>query len=133
MKCLSLRQPYAALVVAGIKTIECRTWPAPVRGTILIHAATKTLALHPEFWPLLKRVPEHLLTASGMVIGKVRVKDCRRLTLSDRAAALYGPDPSLYGWILEDAQELPLTPASGMQRLFEVVWPPPANNPSGKS
>jgi hypothetical protein len=63
---------------------------------------------------------------------KVRVKDCRRLTLSDRPAALYRPDPALYGWILEDAQELPLTPLRGMQRLFEAVWPPPITTGAAK-
>lgn len=120
MKCLSVRQPYAALVIAGIKTIECRTWSAPLRETILIHAATKSLPLDPQYRPLLQRVPAHLLGAAGVVIGKVRVTDCRRLMPSDRAAALFDPKPGYYGWLLEGAEEIPLLSVRGRQKLFDV-------------
>ena len=36
---LSVKQPWAALIVAGLKTIEVRRWPTGRRGRILIHAA----------------------------------------------------------------------------------------------
>lgn len=39
MKCLSLRQPYAELLVAGKKTIELRKWNTNFRGKFLIHAS----------------------------------------------------------------------------------------------
>jgi len=39
IKALSLRQPYAELVVIGKKTIELRTWSTKYRGEFLIHAA----------------------------------------------------------------------------------------------
>ncbi|MDQ3836005.1 MAG: ASCH domain-containing protein [Thermoproteota archaeon] len=38
-KCLSLRQPYAELVVSGRKTIELRKWNTRFRGEFLIHAS----------------------------------------------------------------------------------------------
>jgi hypothetical protein len=34
---LSIKQPWSALVVSGIKSIEVRTWPKAVRGPVLIH------------------------------------------------------------------------------------------------
>lgn len=39
MKCLSLKQPYADLLVEGIKTIELRKWKTKFRGTFLVHAS----------------------------------------------------------------------------------------------
>lgn len=40
-KAISLWQPWASLVVAGLKRIETRSWPLPA-GRYLIHAAKKT-------------------------------------------------------------------------------------------
>ncbi|XP_042516691.1 activating signal cointegrator 1-like [Macadamia integrifolia] len=39
--CLTAHQPWASLLVYGIKRIEGRTWPAPIRGRLWIHAAGK--------------------------------------------------------------------------------------------
>src|SRR5262249_57357101 len=36
---LSLKQPWAALLAHGLKTIEVRRWPTARRGKVLIHAA----------------------------------------------------------------------------------------------
>ncbi|XP_059650872.1 uncharacterized protein LOC132297049 isoform X1 [Cornus florida] len=39
--CLTMHQPWASLLVQGIKRIEGRSWPAPIRGRLWIHAASK--------------------------------------------------------------------------------------------
>ncbi|KAM7462563.1 hypothetical protein LguiA_030684 [Lonicera macranthoides] len=39
--CLTMHQPWASLLVHGIKRIEGRSWPSPVRGRLWIHAAGK--------------------------------------------------------------------------------------------
>ncbi len=39
MKCLSLKQPYAELVVDGRKTIETRRWNTNFRGQFFIHSS----------------------------------------------------------------------------------------------
>ena len=39
IKALSLRQPYAELIVTGKKTIELRSWKTKFRGKFLIHAS----------------------------------------------------------------------------------------------
>lgn len=41
MKCLSLWQPWATLIVIGAKRIETRHWETSHRGPLLIHAAKK--------------------------------------------------------------------------------------------
>jgi len=55
MKCLSLWQPWASLLVTGHKCVETRSWPISHRGPLLIHAAKKwngklaELCLSPPF------------------------------------------------------------------------------------
>lgn len=39
MKALTVKQPYASLIVIGIKPIENRTWKTKYRGRIYIHAS----------------------------------------------------------------------------------------------
>ena len=52
MKTLSIRQPFAALICRGIKTIENRSWDTTYRGKLLIHASGKPLA-----WPKFDHLP----------------------------------------------------------------------------
>ncbi|XP_065864073.1 uncharacterized protein [Euphorbia lathyris] len=40
-QCLTMHQPWASLLIYGIKRIEGRSWPAPIRGRLWIHAASK--------------------------------------------------------------------------------------------
>ena len=39
--CMSMHQPWASLLVNGIKQHEGRTWYTPYRGRLWIHAASK--------------------------------------------------------------------------------------------
>ena len=38
MKAITIKQPYASLIAAGIKVYEFRTWKTKYRGELLIHA-----------------------------------------------------------------------------------------------
>src|SRR5947208_522484 len=57
---LSLKQPWAALLAAGRKTVEVRRWPTPRRGPVLIHAA-RVPDPRPQAWAL---VPPELAEAA---------------------------------------------------------------------
>ncbi len=39
MKTLSIKQPFAELVVSGRKSIEIRSWATNYRGEFLVHAS----------------------------------------------------------------------------------------------
>jgi len=47
LTCLSVRQPWAWLIVNGHKDVENRTWSTQHRGDILIHASAGRL----DTWP----------------------------------------------------------------------------------
>lgn len=41
-KAISIKQPWAYLICAGIKDVENRTWPTKYRGRVYIHASAKS-------------------------------------------------------------------------------------------
>lgn len=72
MKVLTIRQPWATLIMLGYKRFEFRSWQTKYRGDLLIHAgkgvdkeAMKRLA---------KYLPEEL--PYGKILGKVTLVDC---------------------------------------------------------
>lgn len=42
MKALSIKQPWAHLIVSGVKDVENRSWKTNYRGRIFVHASKQT-------------------------------------------------------------------------------------------
>ena len=93
MKALSLWQPWASLLVAGVKQIETRSWPIRHRGPLLIHAAShwtraedeicrrepfaSALAgLRVQWTPGERRNFRRPALPFGAIVGRVDVVDC---------------------------------------------------------
>jgi hypothetical protein len=114
VKALTVRRPYAFLIVAGVKLIENRTWPLRHRGPLLIHAGkgVDREALE-RFGHLLPVAP----FPAGALIGVVSVDDCRRV--GDAPATPFTTGP--WCWLLSDPRPLrrPL-PWRGLPGLFDV-------------
>ena len=116
---LSVKQPWAALLAAGRKTIEIRTWGTRFRGPVLIHAG-KIPDDRPEAWAWID-TPE-LETAArlaGGVIGEAVVFGCRMYRMqtafdADRTHHLNEPDwfqpPRMYGFEFREARPIPFQP-----------------------
>jgi hypothetical protein len=73
MKCPSLRQPYAELLVPGKKTIELRKWNTKFRGKFLVHASRnidkeKCKSLGIDYTKL----------SIGMIIGRAILYDVKK-------------------------------------------------------
>lgn len=75
MKALSIRQPWAWLIVHGHKGLENRNWNTTQRGRILIHAP-KTLDR--EAWDLIRHLgipaPEPENIETGGLVGRATIK-----------------------------------------------------------
>ena len=126
--CLTIRQPFAALIVAGIKKIEIRKWKPPAKlGRMLVQAGLGTLPVPEDFRPLLRSVPPRLLAAKGEIIGVAEVRGCRALRKEDRPDALYDipQTDGLFAWQIGDVWELKsYVPIRGRQKLFPVSFDP---------
>ena len=75
MDALSLKQPWATLLVHGRKTIEVRRWSTKRRGLLLIHAA-RVPDKRAAAW---KHVPpelESVARINGGILGAGVLTDC---------------------------------------------------------
>lgn len=76
MLALTVRQPWAYAIVAGLKSVENRTWSTTVRGRVAIHAALSredTTDVFPDGTPV-----DADALAYGSIIGTVEIVDCVR-------------------------------------------------------
>jgi hypothetical protein len=116
---LSIRQPWAWLIVNGFKDIENREWPTKHRGPLAIHAAKtmtradyeacalflETMNTVPPQLPPFERLPR------GGIVGSCLLADCREESDSEWFT---GP----YGFLLANAKPL-IIPCNGRLGIFE--------------
>jgi len=125
---LSIKQPWATLLVHGLKTIEVRRWPTARLGRVLIHAA-RIPDDRPEGW---NRVPEHLLETAklqGGILGAAQLISCRAYKYleafsQDLDKHLNEPDwfelAGFYGFVFTNPEILPFRSYPGWMRFFPV-------------
>lgn len=113
--CLTIHQPWAWLIVHGLKDVENRTWRTPYRGPLYIHAGKKLDETAREFvrlqFPEIQLPPDEDLKRGG-IIGRVNLKECVTGHPSKWAR------PCAWHWTLSDPQPLPLEPMRGALGLF---------------
>jgi hypothetical protein len=99
MKALSVRQPFAWLLIHGTKDIENRDWRTSVRGKIAIHAAKgmtraeyeDALWFVGEFAPTLAtEMPKFEELVRGAIIGTMVLRDCVERSKSPWFQGRYG-------------------------------------------
>ena len=71
MKVLTIKQPWASLIVDGYKKYEFRSWKTNYRGKILIHAG---MSLENDM--ALKFKDCNLEYLKGAIIGEAEIVDC---------------------------------------------------------
>lgn len=129
MKVLSVQQPWASMICAGIKDVENRTWkPQENPGKILIHASKKftknTLADMPWEWaaPITNHMnfgnlPDAADYPYGAIIGYATLDSI----VTEYRSIWAVPDKEQYKWVLKDAYlfDEPITGVKGKLRLFD--------------
>lgn len=123
MKALSIRQPWAWLIVNGHKVIENRTWPTRFRGRALIHASKgMTRAEYDAARQMAEEIdsliifPRFDALARGGIVGAATVTDC---LLSYKRTSPWHMQ-GCYGFVLADARPLPFVPLTGRLGFFDV-------------
>ena len=121
MKCLSICQPFANLIIEGKKTIELRKWNTKFRGEFLVHAPLK-IRLND-----CKRVKIQSELTIGAIIGKVELLEVKEYLSasqirkdSKRHLASNNIDENKYGFILQNPKQLRVPiPCNGQLNFFE--------------
>ena len=130
MKCLSICQPFAELIIEGKKTIELRKWNTKFRGEFLVHAAKKILK---EDCKRMKISSKTLTT--GAIIGKVNLADVKKYESdkelkADKTKHFSSTDFSKnkYGFILEKPKKLRVSIEYAGKLNFFEFHPDETNN-----
>lgn len=146
MLALSIRQPWASLIMKARKDVENRNWPTKVRGRILVHAAkgmtrdehedaiefaVGAIRTDPRNVGAPKRTTLRELgfayedLARGGIVGSVEIVDCVRVCASPWFMGEFG-------FLLRDPKPLPFTPWKGQLGFFDVPESALATTPPTK-
>lgn len=121
MKVLSIKEPFATLILNGDKLIETRSWKTNYRGEIFIHASGKEVAkeyLTNEYViSLINNLPMNF----GNIICRANLVDCIymdddfikqiKLNVKEYNLGLY--EKGRYAWVFEEIEPIYPIPAKG--------------------
>jgi len=122
MKALSIKQPWAWLIIHGGKDIENRSWHTKYRGRFLVHASLSMTKREYEFAcnyaaKIGVQVPPFEDLQRGGIIGSVELVD----SVDGHASPWYMAEK---GFVLTDPKPLPFKPLRGQLGFFD---PPDAD------
>ncbi|MFB5598192.1 MAG: ASCH domain-containing protein [Nitrosopumilaceae archaeon] len=125
MKCLSISQPFADLVVEGKKTIELRKWNTNFRGELLIHSPIKIRTYDAKRLKISKKF------VTGAIIGKAEIYDVKKYNSKSEVNFDYNKHfasknfhDRRYGFLIKNAKifRIPI-PYKGKLGFFDVKLP----------
>jgi hypothetical protein len=115
---LSIRQPWAWLIVHEGKDVENRAWRTPFRGRVLIHAAKgmgdeefDDAMIFAGLRAIEVREPARAELQFGGIVGVATIVDC---VTQSRSPWFTGP----WGFVLEDVEPVPFVRCRGMLGFF---------------
>jgi len=125
MKAISIKQPWASLIVEGIKDIENRNWFTHYRGRFYIHTgkgfdtqgAVLVSRLHPQY----KCLVEESRQIRGGIIGHVNLINC---VTKHESSWFHGK----YGFVLKSPQKIDFYPLKGQLSIFDFEFKPEKKN-----
>lgn len=122
MIALSIRQPWAWLIIHAGKDVENRTWLTRFQGPCLIHASKgMTKQEYAEAFDLLDSIetsgklviPSYDELPRGGIVGRMQITGCLR---AYNSPWFVGP----WGFVIEAATSLPFYPCRGSIGFFNV-------------
>ena len=126
MKAISVRQPWAELIISGKKKVEIRKLHTKYRGSLLIHAAE--IRGIQEF----KQANlDHSMISTytqQAIIGIVELKDIKKLDKKlweelfnkHLISGNWSPNNHIYAWFLENPRRIKPIKYKGLPAIFSV-------------
>lgn len=126
--CLSVHQPWASALVAGIKHVELRTWRVDYRGPLYIHATQEWDRKGEEVLAPWMDTLRKVGLAQGGVIGSVELANIILYMTPDLFARheKYHRCPAswwtagIFGWVFGNPERVKFLPCAGQQRLWRL-------------
>jgi len=131
MKAITIKQPWASLIVEGVKDIENRPWKTNFRGRVLIHASARSwdwrslmIYLTEPMAGVLKSMKADRMWLDGLttgaIIGSVEIVDCVINHPSIWAEKHFVPFKP-YNWVLANPIlfDKPITGVKGKLSFWE--------------
>lgn len=120
MKCISIQQPWAGLILTGYKDIENRSWSTAHRGRLAIHAGSKMYEdSFTSATAIMKRIGKRIdprgmseFTRSS-IVGYVDLVD----VVTESASPWFVGE---FGWVLANPVAIEPIPYKGKLGLFDV-------------
>lgn len=103
MKVLTIKEPWASMILNGEKTIETRTWRTKYRGLCLLHASKNPRS-----------------EISGKIFAVAKIVDCKPMTQDDELPAKCPIYPGAYSFFLEEVRPTELKEIKGQLGLWEI-------------
>lgn len=128
MKALTLHQPWASAIAAGLKRYETRSWSTSYRGPLAIHAGKSVPPYAREFLSALLKQEREVLPEPmplGAVVAIADLVTCHRITTGGLLVSPYERSwgdwsDGRFAWELASVRVLtPPVPARGAQGLWE--------------
>jgi hypothetical protein len=126
-KAISIRQPWAHMILHEGKSVENRSWSTSFRGPVLLHAAKGMT--RDEFWDGMctleaisrqdretnnrRRAQIHQAMQRGGIVGIVDIVDC----VADHPSPWF---VGRYGFVLANPRPLPFVSCRGALGFFDV-------------
>lgn len=101
---LGIQQPWVELILRGIKTVEIRSQPTQIRGTIYLYASKRDSQLECAGEAIELHHVNAKALGRGKILGTVELWNCRPATQNDAQAACVSSEllQDCYAWELRN-------------------------------
>ena len=107
MKVLTIREPWASLIINGYKKYEFRSWKTNYRGKLLIHAGK---GIDKDMLYIADKY--NIKINPGNILGEVKITDCIKVDekfnkyLKNENSVVYrGNDKDNYAWKIDNVKK----------------------------
>jgi hypothetical protein len=120
VRALSVRQPWATLIISGRKTIELRTWETGYRGRVWIHAAAAVNESMESRFGIVSP-PRGAFLGLVDLVTIVSIDSDRWAEWRDVHLDPGQYTPGYFGWVFSDPEQLARpVPARGHPGLYAI-------------
>jgi hypothetical protein len=114
MKIISIRQPWASLIVCGVKDVENRTWSTRCREPVLILASRTADEISDDEFQVRFGMPVPAASSRGGVVGVAEIVDC----VTEHPSRWYAPGH--FAFVPRNARAVPFIPWRGALSLCDA-------------